>query len=125
MTQHYNPQNEPTSNSKSIFEITQDSWTGVDTSIFEFELGEDTTRCPSLVKECKGPQEFDGYNDVAWVPLNSRTTLGVTWPGIYIDEADMALNSKKNWDTTYDIQTVFLHENGHVAGLGHCDLGGG
>ena len=121
VTQHYNPQNEPT-DSKDTFQRTQSSWNGVNTSIFEFKLGENTDRCPSLVKECKGPQKFDGYNDVAWVPLTSRTTLGVTWTGINIDEADMALNTKKNWNTTYDIETVFLHENGHAAGLGHSEF---
>ena len=54
-----------------------------------------------------------------------QTILGVTWSGTSTDEADMALNTNFNWatdgvdDADFDVQTVFLHENGHAAGLGH------
>jgi hypothetical protein len=52
--------------------------------------------------------------------------LGVTWTGTSTDEADMALNTNFNWETAlvaspFDAETVFLHENGHAAGLGHSN----
>ncbi|MEK0330675.1 MAG: matrixin family metalloprotease [Nitrosopumilus sp.] len=120
VTQNYNPNNDPT-NGGGITALTNthSSWNSVKTSIFAFKDGGLTDRCPSLVKECRGPQTFDGFNDVAWLRLSGSTTLGVTWSGTSIDEADMALNTKFNWVTDFDVETVYLHENGHVAGLGH------
>jgi hypothetical protein len=59
--------------------------------------------------------------------INGNNILGVTWTGTSIDEADMALNTKYNWTTgpaNYNMQTVFLHENGHTLGLGHSDVAG-
>ena len=128
--QYYNPVNDPTvndptGNGEDALTSTHASWRNVGPSIFDFQYGGETDRCPSLVKECKGPQTFDGKNDVAWLRLNGPTTLGVTWSGTSIDEADMALNTKFNWatdgvdDADFDVQTVYLHENGHAAGLGH------
>ena len=120
VTQNYNKKNDPTNGGGIIALLnTHDSWNNVATSSFTFEYGVDTKRCPSLVKECKGPQKFDGNNDVAWLRLSGSTTLGVTWSGTSIDEADMALNTNFNWVTDFDVETVYLHENGHVAGLGH------
>jgi hypothetical protein len=53
-------------------------------------------------------------------------TLGVTWYTTSDPEADMTLNTHFTWKDTcndsgsgYDVETVFLHENGHVAGLDH------
>jgi len=127
VTQYYNPKNDPTVNDPTgngitALRNTHTSWTNVEPSIFEFVYGGETTRCPSLVDECPGFQTFDGKNDVAWLRLKGSTTLGVTWSGTIIDEADMALNTKFNWATDgadFDVETVYLHENGHVAGLGH------
>jgi len=126
VTQNYNPKNDPTNgNGITALLNTHNSWNGVTASIFEFEYGGVTDRCPSLVDECPGFQTFDGKNDVAWLRLKGSTTLGVTWTGISIDEADMALNTKFNWatdgvdDADFDVETVYLHENGHAAGLGH------
>jgi len=123
VTQNYNPKNDPT-NGGGITALlnTHNSWNGVATSSFTFDYGGETKRCPSLVKECRGPQKFDGNNDVAWVSLTGSNILGVTWSGTSTDEADMALNTNFNWSTTgadFDVETVYLHENGHVAGLGH------
>jgi hypothetical protein len=77
------------------------------------------------VKGCKGGQRFDGFNDVGWRRLGG-STLGVTWSSSSIDEADMAINTSFTWNLgctqiagSFDLQTVLLHENGHVAGLGH------
>ena len=117
--QNYNPVNDPTGGGITALTNTHSSWNSVKTSIFAFKDGGLTDRCPSLVKECRGPQTFDGFNDVAWLRLSGSTTLGVTWSGTSIDEADMALNTKFNWVTDFDVETVYLHENGHVAGLGH------
>ena len=126
--QNYNPNNDPT-NGQGILALrnTHATWSGVDTSIFNYAYGEDTDRCPSLVRECPGRQTFDGNNDVAWLALKDKNVLGVTWSGTSIDEADMALNTKFTWNTNgdnFDVETVYLHENGHVLGLGHSDVTG-
>jgi len=126
--QNYNPNNDPT-NGQGILALrnTHATWSGVDTSIFNYAYGEDTDRCPSLVRECPGRQTFDGNNDVAWLELRDKNVLGVTWSGTSIDEADMALNTKFTWNTNgdnFDVETVYLHENGHVLGLGHSDVTG-
>ena len=76
------------------------------------------------MKKQQKVQKFDGFNDVAWMKLNSPSTLGVTWTGTSTDEADMAMNTSFDWSTDnpatyYDIETVFLHESGHALGLGH------
>ena len=53
-------------------------------------------------------------------------TIGVTWSGIGVEEADMAINTKTAWNDgcknlpgTLDVETVIRHEQGHVVGLGH------
>lgn len=127
VSQYYNPAGDPTSgNAEGALTNTHTTWTDVPSSSFAFSYKGRTTRCPSLVAECRGPQYFDGYNDVAWLKLNSRYTLGVTWYSTSRDEADMALNKKFSWYTdgirNYDVETVLLHENGHVAGLGHSNV---
>jgi hypothetical protein len=90
--------------------------------------GGTTTRCPSLVRECPGAQRNDGFNDVGWARL-ANGTLGVTWSTSNVDEADMAINTRYAWSTgcvnrpnMIDLETVYLHENGHVAGLGHSTV---
>jgi hypothetical protein len=117
VAQYYNTNNAPVP--RTAWTNTHDTWNGVTTSNFEYFDAGNTNRCPSLVQECKGPQKFDGNNDVAWMKLNSPSTLGVTWTGTSIDEADMALNTSFNWNGGYDAETVILHENGHALGLGH------
>ena len=98
------------------------TWTAVASSSFAFDTLGSTSRCPSLVQECRGPQKFDGNNDVAWMQLNGCCTLGVTWYSTSTDETDMALNTSFDWLGSYDAETVFLHEGGHVTGLGHSDV---
>jgi len=129
VTQNYNSKNDPTNGQqgKNILLNTHATWNNVATSNFSFVYGDDTGRCPSLVLECKGPQKFDGNNDVAWLKINDPTVLGVTWHGTSTDEADMALNTKFTWNTNgndFDVETVYLHENGHVLGLGHSNVAG-
>jgi hypothetical protein len=123
--QNYNPAGQPTGAALTALTRTHSTWNGVSGSSYRLSYGGTVNRCPSLVRECRGQQRFDGFNDVGWARL-SGGTLGVTWYSTSIDEADMAINNRYAWTTTctqvgdaYDLQTVFLHENGHVAGLGH------
>lgn len=125
--QNYNPAGEPVAAQSSLL-ASQTTWNNVTTSKFMFSGGGSTSRCPSLVKECPGAQAFDGNNDVGWVPITGCCTLGVTWYSTSIDEADMALNTRFQWTagggSGYDLETVFLHENGHALGLGHTPVSG-
>jgi len=130
VVQNYNPSNEP-GGGLTALRNTHATWSGDDTSPWNFSIDEGNliSRYPSLVRESPGRQYFDGLNDVAWMRLQ-RGILGVTWYGatnLYGPEADMALNTLYAWSvdntlSTYDIETVFLHENGHVVGLDHSDI---
>jgi hypothetical protein len=124
VVQNYNSANEPL-DAKSALTDTHSEWSNVSGSNFDIDYGADTDRCPSLVNECEGPQVKDPYNDVAWLQLGGNI-LGVIWYTTSDPEADMALNTRFAWKDTctdsgngYDVGTVYLHENGHVAGLGH------
>jgi hypothetical protein len=124
VTQNYNASGERTSG-LSALRATHGPWSSVRGSRFRMGYGGPTSRCPSLVKECPGAQRNDRFNDVGWARL-ANGTLGVTWTTSTIDEADMAINTRYTWSLgctnvagAFDLQSVFLHENGHVAGLGH------
>ncbi len=125
VVQSYNPAGERV-DTQAALANTQFSWSAVSGSSFGVTSGGTTSRCPSLVDECPGAQTLDTRNDVGWQPL-SPGTLGVTWSTLSSDEADMALNTAVPWSAgcapaagSYDVQTVLLHENGHVAGLDHA-----
>jgi len=127
VTLNYNPANDSTGgDGGTALASAQWTWGNVGSSKFAFSDGSETNRCPSLVKECKGPQTFDGDNDVAWLAIRGCCTLAVTWYGTTIDEADMAINTNFSWSTDgindYDLESVILHELGHVVGLGHSGL---
>ena len=124
VSQNYNAAGQR-ANGLSALRATHATWSGVQGSRFRMSYGGTTTRCPSLVKECPGAQRNDRFNDVGWARL-ANGTLGVTWSTSSIDEADMAINTRYAWSLgctnvagAFDLQSVFLHENGHVAGLGH------
>jgi hypothetical protein len=127
VVQSYNPTGETVAG-QSLLQATQAAWSSVPGSDFAMTSGGTTSRCPSIVQECPGPQRIDGFNDVGWARLTPNT-LGVTWSIISgTDEADMALNTRVPWHTgcttvanSFDVQSVLLHENGHVAGLDHAD----
>ncbi len=126
LTQNYNPTGDPTGGGgAAALTATHTTWSNVQGSAFVLAAGDlNINRCPSTVYEC-GNQTRDGLNDVAWMALDDPNTLGVTWYWTAAPfEADMAMNTNFSWSTngaanTYDVESVFLHENGHVAGLGH------
>ena len=124
LTQFYNPLGAPVA-AESALKSTHTDWSGVPDADFQISYGGNTDRCPSLVRECAGAQRNDRNNDVGWARLQNGT-LGVTWSTSSIDEADMAINTRYRWNLgctaasgSFDLQSVILHENGHVAGLGH------
>ena len=122
-TQRYNPAGQPLSGQSALV-ATQSTWNNAG-SQFRFVNGGTTSTCPSLVPGCPGGQRFDGESGVGWAALEDGT-LGVTVYNPSIDEADMGINTRYPWNlgcqelaTSYDLQTVILHENGHVLGLDH------
>lgn len=122
-TQRYNPAGQPVSG-QSALTATQSTWSNAG-SRFRFVNGGTTSTCPSLIPGCAGGQQFDGENGVGWAAMEEGT-LGVTIYNPSIDEADMGINTGYAWNlgcqelsTSYDLQTVLLHENGHVVGLDH------
>ena len=133
VTQFYNNSNDPNGvDGQTVLTNTQATWNAVSTSSFTLAFGGLTNRCPSLVDECQGLQTFDGFNDVTFLSLAGPCngvlgcTLGVTWYSTSVDEADVALNAKVGWvydcntaGPAFDAESVLLHENGHVVGLGH------
>ncbi|MEX2157773.1 MAG: matrixin family metalloprotease [Dehalococcoidia bacterium] len=128
VTQYYNPAGDVSGGGAAALQSSEATWSNVATSSFAFQYGGLTSRCPSLVKECSGPQRYDSNNDVGWKSIGGCCTLGVTWYSTSRDEADMALNTNFSWHTgcsdvggSYDTQTVFTHENGHVVGLSHSN----
>jgi hypothetical protein len=125
VTQNYNPAGSRNTAAQTALTNTHPDWSSVSGADFRISFGGTTTRCPSLVKECPGAQRNDRFNDVGWAQL-ANGTLGVTWSTSGTDEADMAINTRYSWTTgctaqpnSFDLESVILHENGHVAGLGH------
>jgi hypothetical protein len=125
VAQSYNPAGERVGGAQTALTNTYDDWSSVRNSTYRITSGGTTSRCPSLVRECPGQQRNDRLNDVGWARLASGI-LGVTWNTTTIHEADMAINTRYAWSTgcvarpnAFDLESVYLHENGHVAGLGH------
>ena len=133
---NYNSKGVPdnVSDERTTWLASEATWTAVPTSGFVFTDGGDTGRCPSLVRECKGPQKFDGNNDVGWLNIAEPGILGVTWFGTQTDEFDMVLDNENfTWyvgestgipSGAIDAETVWLHEFGHGLGLSHSAVEG-
>ncbi len=66
-------------------------------------------------------------NEVQGTFMSHTTALAIAsiWTSNgYIEEADMTFNTRYNWGSMYDVQTVALHEFGHWVGLNHCEVSG-
>lgn len=66
-------------------------------------------------------------NEIQGINMSNTNALAVASIWVtngFIDEADMTFNTLYNWSSTYDVQTVALHEFGHWAGLDHSGING-
>jgi len=142
VTQFYNPGGDPTGGGLVALKNAQATWNAVRDSSFRFAYGGTTDRCASMSLECPGgPRGPDGFDDVGWrsIPWDDPSFFvafgyvaqaedfftGETF------ESDMTLNidiAPFAWFTDgveregffdVDLETLVLHENGHVAGLWH------
>ncbi len=133
----YNGIGVPVTNDASVILEASDAWNLVLTAEFLFTPNGTTSECPSLVKECKGRQYFNGDNEIAWLDIRESSVLGVVWSGTSSTgpEFDMALDNKDfDWydgtdpngipNNAIDLQTVWIHEFGHGLGLGHSNVSG-
>lgn len=131
ITLEYSNLNEGLSQAKGEIQTAAGSWTSVATSRLIFDWDNDNNICPSLVLECGQGQPTDNRNTIGWVEME-QGILGVAWmiddgQGGAAQEADVAFNTRYNWTTggsrfAINLQTVALHELGHVAGLDHSDV---
>ncbi len=71
----------------------------------------------------------DGANTISWQDQGASSTLATTYTwysGGTILENDIVFNDAQPWSISgsdYDVETVALHEMGHVVGLGHSSTG--
>jgi hypothetical protein len=99
-----------------------------------------TTGSQAVVSEFGGlinlqPGSDDGLSVIGFVPLDEDTVLGQT--SFVLDEvtgeiveSDIELNSMFAWSVApggeagrHDVESIVLHEVGHLLGLGHSALG--
>ena len=129
LTQHFNTANQE-ADTATLLTATHTDWNNVGTSDFTFSSVGSSLKCPSMVKECPGPQVFDRENTVGWLSIKSRGTLAIAYFAVHSTEGpetDIALNTRYTWSGDcntntagiIDVETVLRHENGHAAGIGH------
>src|SRR6266568_3432654 len=125
VSQYYNPVGDTVAGGATqALQSTEQEWTNVHTSTFALQYAGTTTLGAA----------FDGVNVVSWPttwPFGSfalEVTI-VTYQrdtGLILD-ADILINKNLQYfanpadlmPSSYDIRELLLHENGHVAGLGH------
>ena len=132
LTQFYNPDKEEVLPDAEILQKTHSDWNGVNTSDFVFTYNNTSDNCPSMAKECRGPQVFDQENTVGWLVIKERGVLAKAYFATHSTwgpETDIVLNTKYAWngncadpDGNIDVETVLRHENGHAAGIGHSKI---
>ena len=136
VTMFYNPDGDPTGGGRAALRAALDTWNDVRRTSFRFAFGGTSHRCPSLSFDCPAPSAPDGFNDVGWrpIPLNDPEFVIFGYVVTDVDvftgeatEADIVLNTDVTpfaWFTDgaqhVDVQSVILHELGHVAGLDHA-----
>ena len=115
------------------------TWSNVPGSSMRLAFGGLSARCPSLSFDCPGgTSDVDGHDDIGWrsiswddpdvvLVLGYEVNVADAFTGIVI-ESDIVLNSDIApfvWSTIAtddiltDVETVVLHEIGHLLGLGH------
>jgi Matrixin len=124
--QYYNPAGDPTpGGAGQALQSTEQEWTNVHPATFALQYAGITTRGAA----------FDGVNTVSWSPdaiFGDADILALTTDTYQLDtgfilDADVQVSSQFQWfanpadltPTRFDVRYVLLHENGHVAGLGH------
>ena len=129
VTVSYNPSGASVGGTQAALQAALDSWSSVKGSTFRYTFGGLTTRQPAF---------GDGFNDVYWrsgtgttcgdgcvlaqalIRTDDRTAailefdiVMYAYPGVWTTSPPDAANP------AIDVQTVFLHELGHAAGIGH------
>ena len=96
------------------------SWSAINPSGFRLTYQGST----SVTSESR-----NGQNTICWENQGASSTLATTYTwysGGTILENDIVFNEAQNWSTSggdYDVETVALHEMGHVVGLDHSNSG--
>lgn len=119
-----NPADDPTGSTATTLLAAQRTWSGVRGSRFAFADAGTTER----------GAEFDFANTVSWLspwpyPPSFLGLTNVTFRTDTLDivDSDFVLNPDRPWSARsdlpapdeVDLETVLLHENGHVAGIDH------
>ncbi|MCP4715371.1 MAG: matrixin family metalloprotease [Deltaproteobacteria bacterium] len=108
------PSNITASAKLTAFQEALAAWTAVATSTVQFSYGGITT------SHAYGAN--DGQNITDFGSLEESSRLGeatVRFTGDYITDADVRINSDREWDLVEDVKITAMHEYGHALGLAH------